>query len=265
MSYMLNILTGLTGFLLVGVILAIAFGALIGALELFAVFANFYLRQKRRKFRNIQTNNGCTLRESVRIFLDSNDMKDVQIQIAGFWRNLFFGCHYNPKKNIFFMGKRIAESRNLADTSLGIQRVAKAINYRHGSKRTKRAIRMQTVIPFATFLIVPIILLGVLVDYLVYSDFATPNFSIIACIICLILFIILAIMSFQGIKIEKNANRTAIDIMEQSKFLTDDEMEEVKKVYKWRVIAYVVNLIISIIRILQLILKILCLFAKKKK
>ena len=47
MSYMLNILTGLTGFLLVGVILAIAFGALIGALELFAVFANFYLRQKR--------------------------------------------------------------------------------------------------------------------------------------------------------------------------------------------------------------------------
>ena len=138
---LLSILAELSGAILVVVVIAIALGIAIGALEAFASVANMIIGFKRRKLRKVDITNGQTVSSAARIYLDSNAMSDVKIEQAGFWRGLFFGNYYNIKKNIFYIKKKQMESTKLGQVTDTVQRVAKAINYREGDKGTKRLIK----------------------------------------------------------------------------------------------------------------------------
>lgn len=260
---LLSIFGGLTGVILVVAIIAFSFAIALSALELFATITAFAIRIKSRRMRKLDISNGHTTAESVRVFLDSNGMSDVPVQEAGFWRGLFFGNHYSIKHNVFYIRKRQMNVKNLANVTDSVQRVAKAVEYKEGSKGTKALIKFQSGIVFMPYLVIPIVLIGVIIDALLFHFEDNYLVSLIAAFVGLAFFIFAAILMFMTIKVEKKSNQRALEMMQQSNFLNEEEYGKVESIFKWRIILYVVNFIIALIRIIQLLFKILGIFLKR--
>lgn len=254
---LLSFLSQFSGALLVIMIIVITFGVLVAAAEVFASIANWIVYIKFRRMRKDEISNGHSVSESVRIFLDANGMSDVQIEKAGFWRGLFFGNHYSIKKNIFYIRKRQMDAKNLVNVTDSIQRAAKAMNYKNGTKGEKRLIKFQTYIPLLPYLVIPIILIGAIVDAVFFHFDNHAIVTLIFLIVGLLYFIFTAIIMFMTIKVEKQANGKALELMANSNFLSEEETEKVKSIFKWRIITYVANFIIALIRVIQLLFKII--------
>lgn len=254
---LLSILSELSGAILAVVIVAIIIGSAVGLLEVFASTANFIVLFKNRRMRRVDITNGQTVSSAVRIFLDSNGMSDVKIEQAGFWRGIVFGNHYNIKKNVFFVRKRQMNSARLSYVTDSVQRAAKAMNYREGDKKTKKIIRFQNYIAFMPYFVIPLILVGVVLDALLFHFQNYAMLTLIFLILGLAFFIFSAVLMFMTIKVEKAANDRALEIMINSNFLTDEEITKVKSIFKWRIISYIANFILALIRIVQYILRII--------
>lgn len=254
---LLNIFAELSGAILAVVIIAIIIGSAVALLEAFASTANFIILIKNRRMRRVDIANGQTVSSAVRIFLDSNGMSDVQIEQAGFWRGLLFGNHYNIKKNVFFVRKRQINSTRLSHVTDSVQRAAKAMNYREGDKKTKRIIRFQNYIAFMPYFVVPLVLVGVVLDAVLFHFQNYAMLTLIFLIIGLAFFVFSAVLMFMTIKVEKAANERALELMVNSNFLTEEETNKVKSIFKWRIISYIVNFILALIRIVQYILRII--------
>lgn len=262
---LLDIFAGLTGTILVIAIIVFSIVIAVGALELFASITAFVIRIKSRKMRKLEISNGHSVSESVRIFLDSNDMKDVKVEQAGFWRGLFFGNHYSIKHNTFYIRKKQMDAKNLANVTDSVQRVGKAILYKEGNKGTKTLIRFQSGIVFMPYLVVPIVLVGVIIDALLFGFKDNYLVTLISAIVGLVFFIFAAVLMFMTIKVEKRANEKALQMMTESNFLNEEEHGKVESIFKWRIILYVVNFIIALIRIIQYLFKILGIILKRGK
>lgn len=262
---LLSFLSQFSGAILVVMIFVLALAVIVGLAETFASISNWIVYIKFRRMRRVDIANGHTVSESVRIFLDSNGMSDVKIETAGFWNGLFFGNHYSVKKNTFFIRKRQMDTKRLVNVTDSVQRAAKAMNYRNGTKGEKRLIRFQTFIPLLPYLVIPIILIGVLVDAVIFKFDNNALVTLIFLVAALFYFIFAAVIMFMTIKVEKKANEKALVLMGNSNFLTAEETEKVKSIFKWRIISYIANFIIALIRVIQLLLKILgTIFLKRK-
>ena len=259
---LLSFLEQFSGVVLVVVVIALALGIAIGLLEAFASTANLIIAYKRRKLKKANIANGQTASQAARVYLDSNGMSDVKVEQAGFWRGFFYGNHYSFKKNTFYIRKRQMQTTSLGQVTDTVQRVAKAICYKEGDKKKKKLIKFQNYIPLLPYVVIPIILVGLFVDAIFFHFQNNALVTLISLIISLLYFIFTAILMFMTIKVEKEANEKALDLMARSNFLTQEETEKVTSLFKWRIIAYVADFIIALIRIIQIILKILATILK---
>lgn len=262
---LLSFLSQFSGAILVVMIIVIALAVIVGLAEAFASISNWIVYIKFRRMRKIEISNGHSVSESVRIFLDANGMSDVKVEQAGFWNGLFFGNHYSIKKNTFFIRKRQMDTKRLVNVTDSVQRAAKAMNYRNGTKGEKRLIRFQNWIPLLPYLVIPIVLIGVIVDAIIFKFNNNALVTLIFLVAALIYFIFTAIIMFMTIRVEKKANEKALELMGNSNFLTSEETEKVNSIFKWRIISYIANFIIALIRIIQLLLKIIALLLRRKK
>ena len=111
---------------------------------------------------------------------------------------------------------------------------------------------------FAPSLFVPLVLIGFLVDIFVLE---TLLFSLVTAGIGLLFILFGFIVTLLNIPVEKKAMERAQVILENE--LTGEEMVTVKKIFRSYLVEYVLQFVIAILRIIQLILKILISIRKK--
>ena len=104
----------------------------------------------------------------------------------------------------------------------------------------------------------PLVLIGFLVDIFVLE---TLLFSLVTAGIGLLFILFGFIVTLLNIPVEKKAMERAQVILENE--LTGEEMVTVKKIFRSYLVEYVLQFVIAILRIIQLILKILISIRKK--
>jgi len=246
-------------------IAVIVLAGIVGLAEIFAsvVTTVYDFKYIRGKFSKIQSK--YTTSEAARIFLDSNDLKEVEIKKCGFWRALLVGQGYSAKHNAIFLRKRVMNNYSLTDVANVMSYIGKAKDYKEGDKKRKRLVRFTGWFGILPYLVVPIILIGVLVDGLLFNFENGGLFTLIMSIVGIVFFIFVAIVMLKMIGVEKKANEFALKAMEESNFLTSDELGKVKSFYTWRILLLVATFIIAVIEIVKLILKVLVSTMKAKK
>ena len=245
--------------------IVIVLGVIVGLAELFASVANsiYNFKFMRGYFKKLEAKYSAS--EAVRIFLDSNGLQDVKVEKAGFWRFLFLGQGYSPRRNTIFLRKMALNSTNLTFVATAISFVGKAVEYRNGDNRTKRLIKATSWLGTLPYLVVPFVLLGIIIDAVAFKFEYGPMFTLLTSSIGLLFFILVSIFMFMLIGIEKKANDRAYDMMEKSNFLNENELKRVKSLYNWRIVVLIANFIISLIEVVRLILKIIVSILKMKK
>ncbi len=251
------------------VIAMIVVGVLIGIALIWSFITRIIVMVTYSKYNKIANSAGYTAREAAYNFLVACGVEDVKVEQCSFWRAFLFvggtgfglGNSYSIYKKIIFLRKGIIDKNSVTAVAIATQKVGLAYQHKTGDKKYIFTARLKPFLLFAPYGLIPLSLLGLVLDMFVFK---TGGFvySIIFAFIGAVLFLLSFLVTFFTISIEKRANNDAIQLMEQNNFLTAEERVMVKKLYNAYMMGYIADFVIST---LYLIMKILQILAKISK
>ena len=230
----------------------IAVGVLLGIAIIAALIAQIAVAVG--YWRGNRTNNslGLSGAEYARKLLDQNGMPDVQVKKCGIIRTVLFGNHYSISKKTVYLRMRTINKPSLTAVAMAAQKVALAEQHKNKNAKMIVRSRLQGLGVFAPYLFIPLVVIGFLIDVFVAQ---TLLFSLIATVLGLIFILFGFIVTLLNIPVEKKAMKRALVFLKAN--LTREEIVIVKKIYRSYMVEYALQFIIAVLRIIQLILKIL--------
>ena len=189
-----------------------------------------------------------------RQMLDKAGLYDVQIKKAGFLRAWVYGNYYDMKKKTVFIRKRIADKNSITSVGLVLQKVGVAKLCESGDTKSVVRYKMKKLGIFGPLLFIPFILIGAILDIIIFQK--TGAFSTVSLVISLVLLAAGFIETMLNIPVEKKANKMALEMIDETGVMTEDERKQIKKVFDTYIVAYVCDFIVTVLRIIQLILEI---------
>ncbi len=149
----------------------------------------------------MRTSEGKTSFQIAREALDKAGLNDVQVKKAGFFRALFFGNSYSVRKKTIFLRGGIADKDSITAVGLALQKVGIAKMCADGSKMVRTRNTAQVLSIVGPILFVPVVLVGFLVDILLFSTLGT--FSVVGIVVGLVLVVFGFISTLLNLPVEK--------------------------------------------------------------
>ncbi len=203
--------------------------------------------------------------EAARYVLDAAGLNHITVRKAGFIREAVFGNYYNIyTKTIYlrsWLGK-IDEKRSVTSVALGVQKAALAKLCEEGDKTTVARNRLSLLGIFGPVLFIPVLLLGLVIDYLVLKNVGIMTYVCMA--LSGILLISGFIVTFLNIPVEKKANQIALDMIEKYGLANGEEMEAMREVYDAYILSYIAEFILEVLRVVQWVIEIAIKLQQKK-
>ncbi len=209
------------------------------------------------KLNKMQVSNGLTGAQTAQKLLEGLGITDVEVVKCNFFSAIFLGNSYSPLKKIIRLRKNIYNSTTLTAVALATQKVALAKRDHDGDKKLKARSILMGFGYFAPFAVVPLVLMGFLIDFFVLNNLGvfTIVFTCIAAAWYLSSFVVLIL----NIPIERQACKQALEFIKTANLLTEEEMHQAEKLYKTYITSYVLDFVTELLyivwRILMLILR----------
>ncbi|MBP5177666.1 MAG: zinc metallopeptidase, partial [Clostridia bacterium] len=198
---------------------------------------------------------GKTSFQVARETLDKAGLEDVQVKKASFIRAWFFGNSYSITKKTVFLRRNITDKSTVTAVGMALQKVGVAKMCNTDGKMAKTRNIMQIIGLFGPFMFIPVILIGFVIDVVVFNTIGT--FSVVSIVIGLLILSAGFIVTLLNIPVEKKANDMALQMIDETGVMTAEERALIKKVFDAYIIAYIMDFIVTVLRIIQLILEIL--------
>ena len=175
--------------------------------------------------------------------LHSNGIRNVRVeQIAG---NLT--DHYDPRTNVIRLSDSVYGSTSTAAIGVACHEAGHAVQYAENYAPIKLRAAIIPITNFGSRLAMPLILLGVLLS----AFSGTSNSLVYLGIACFALSLFFQLVT---LPVEFNASRRALQAIEQSDILNDEELKGAKKVLSAAAMTYVAAAAVSLAQLLRLIL-----------
>ncbi len=254
----------MVGALYIGLIIV---GALLGLFCIVAAIAEIWkwvLVARYTHYNKKQASAGLSGHEVAEKLLQGLNITDVTVAKRGFFSGLFFGNSYSPFKKQIKLRKNIYDATSITAVAIATQKAALAKRDHDGDKKIKARSVFSTMGYFAPFAVLPLVLIGVVIDILASQGLglATIILSCIAVVFYIASFVVLCL----NIPIEKKANADAVEFMQKTNLVSAEELEDVKSLYKTYMTMYILDFITELLyilwRLVKLIAKIFKVFKK---
>lgn len=202
--------------------------------------------------------------EAARYVLDKAGYSNITVKKAGFWRELIFGNYYNVLTKTIYLRSflfQIDDRRSVTATAIAVQKAAIAKLCEDGDRQTLTRNRLSLIGIFGPFLFIPLLLLGVVLDFFVLQTSGVC--SLLSLAVGGILLVAGFIVTLLNIPVEKKANALALEMMKEYELANEEELPVMKKVFDTYIISYVCDFILEVLRIIQFILEIAIKINKK--
>ena len=197
---------------------------------------------------------GINGEETARKILDNNGLGHIRVSVVG---SLMFGNSYSHFFKKVRLRRWTVKKNSISSMAMGAQKSCLAILDKEGDKDMKTRIILTPFIYFGPLMFLPIIIIGVLLDVLLFNFSGVA--SVIAAVLGLAFYVISFVMSLMVLKTEVKAQGKALEILEKENLANEEEREMMKSLFKLYNIQYVNDLILEF---LELLLRILMIFAK---
>lgn len=206
-----------------------------------------------------KTKNSCGLtgEEVARKILDKNGLKNIKVKATGslIWGNSY--SHYFKKVRL----RRFTYKKDsVTSLAMAAQKSSLAILDKEKEPIMKTRNILIPIEFFGPIMFLPMIVFGVILDFVIASNNNTkPNFLIT--FICAGIGVIFYAISFALtaiiLKAETKAQAKSIEILKHENLATQEEIQEIKKLYKIYNLEYVNNMILAflelVLRVLQIV------------
>ena len=195
-----------------------------------------------RRYSQIQNRRRLTGADAAQRVLSANGVSGVRIERVG--GNLT--DHYDPRSNVIRLSDSVYDSTSVAAIGVACHEAGHAVQYAQSYAPIKLRAAVIPITNFGSKIAMPLILLGILfssfADYsyaLVYLGIACFGFSLVFQLITL--------------PVEFNASRRALQTIENSQLLTEEEQRGAKKTLTAAAMTYVAATAVSLAQLLRLI------------
>lgn len=202
-----------------------------------SVWAQINVSTTFNKYSQIKTKRNITGAEAARRVLDANGLTDVKIEhIGGDLTD-----HYDPRDNVIRLSNSVYANTSAAAVGVACHEAGHAIQHATGYSAIKLRSTIIPVTRFGSALAMPIFFVGLIMaaDVLLLAGIA--------------LYSLVAFFQLVTLPVEFNASSRAIESIEGSRILDNDEIEASRKVLKAAALTYVAALLSSLLTLLRLL------------
>lgn len=228
---------------------------IVAALALIAIVSGITIRAilnvKYHTYNAINSKCKHTAFSAARNLLDENGMADIKVKRAGFFRTIFYGNRFSAKSNTIYLRPNIINSTSIIAVGTAIQKVGLVMQHKEGNKIFKFRAIFAPYILFTSYFVFPLLVLGLLFDVIFVLG---GSFAIISVVMGILLYSIAILYTYINIPVESRANKLAIELIDKTKFLDDNEKVIIKQVYTTYILAYVTEFIVTLLEIIKVIL-----------
>ena len=226
--------------------------ALIVIVGIFSGIVSIWLVIKYYKYNRRPNSAGLTGVEMARSILDANGLQHIKVKRNG---SLLFGNSYSHYFKKVRLRGHIRHQTSLTSVGMGAQKAALAILDKEGDPDMKKRVRMIPIMTFGPIAFIPLIAIGVALDYFMHEG--TGTFTIVLAAIGFLLYAYSIVLSVATLKTEKKAQERAYEILKNDYAITNDELVALKELFRLYNIQYINDIILSTLELIYYALRIL--------
>ena len=238
---------------LLGAVLVLVI-ALLAICAVVSIVISIYLSISYIRYNRKQNSAGMTGAEIARYLLDNNGLLDIGVTATG---SFLFGNSYSHYFKKVRLRRLTWKKESVSSLAMASQKSCLAILDRQNDPDTRTRVRLTPFIYFGPMFCIPLIVVGVILDALFF------NYNGVVAVICILVgvvgYAVSFIMSLSVLKTEVKAQNLAYAELRRTNLATEDELQDLQKLFKLYNIEYVNNMIVAL---LELLLRVLSIFAK---
>lgn len=226
-------------------------GALIGVCGLVSLVVSCWLAVRYMVFNRVKNSSGLTGQQVARKFLDENGLQHIKVKVTG---SLLFGNSYSHYFKKVRLRRFTRHQDSLTSLGLGAQKACLAILDKEGDPDMRKRVRLYPLITFGPFAFVPLLVVGILLDMFVFNQ--TGICVLIFGCLGILFYAYAVVLSVMTLKTEKKAQERAYAILSEQKLITEEELEQLKELFRLYNIQYINDIILSALELLYTILQV---------
>lgn len=227
-------------------------GCLIAVVGSSSLIVSVWLAMKYVSYNKKENSAGLTGEEVARKILDNNGLQKIKVKVTG---SIMFGNSYSHYFKKVRLRRFTRHKQSLTSLGIGAQKAALAILDKENDPDMKKRIRLYPLITFGPFAFIPLITIGALLDYFVFSQ--TGVCVLVLGGIGLLFYIYAVVLSIVTLKTEKKAQEKAYEILKNDNLATEDELQDLKELFHLYNIQYVNDIVLSSLELIYTILEII--------
>lgn len=239
--------------------LRISMAVVIGLLVICAIVSlvvSIYLAISYHKFNKKQNSTNRTGEEIARGVLDVHGLKDIAVKCSG---SLLFGNSYSHYFKKVRLRRRTWKKSSVSSLAMAVQKSCLAILDREQDPDMVNRVRLTPFIYVGPIACIPLILIGIVLDVIIFDT--VGNLFVACTILGLALYVMSFVMALLVLKTEIKAQNRAYDVARDCGIATEEEIGDMKKLFRLYNIEYVNNMITAL---LEIVLRVLSIIADSK-
>ena len=224
---------------------------------MFSLYANGRVKSSFAKYNTMRCRSGMTGYDTVSRIMRSNGIMGISIgRVRGFLTD-----HYHPKKSIVNLSDSTYGNSSLAAVAVAAHEMGHVMQREEGYAFYKLRTALVPVVNFGSFLAMPLVLVGLLLDYSVAMADANTGFYIAMAGVALyggsLLFALVTL------PVELDASRRAKKMLLAEGIIGADEAKGAGEVLSAAALTYLASLLTSLVYFLRFLLYVLTLFGRR--
>ncbi|MGN1095281.1 MAG: zinc metallopeptidase [Eubacteriales bacterium] len=234
----------------------IAMSVVVGLLIIASIFAfgvSIYLAISYVSYNKKQNSCGKTGEQIARKILDSHGLGKIKVSKTG---SIMFGNSYSHYFKKVRLRRLTWQKQSVTSLAMAAQKSALAVLDKEKDPDMRTRIRLTPLIYFGPIAFVPMVIIGVLLDMIVFKT-TSGYCGIILTSIGLVFYLLSFIMSILVLKTEKKAQMRAYEIMKEEGLATEEELESCKKLFRLYNIEYINDMVVALLELIYRVLQVI--------
>lgn len=224
---------------------------LIALVSLFSAGVSIYLAVSYVKYNRRQNSAGLSGKDAARRILDENGLENIKVKCTG---SMMFGNSYSHYFKKVRLRRLTWKKASISSLAMAAQKSSLAVLDKEGDPDMKRRVRLVPLITFGPFLFIPLLLIGIVIDILLFQDLGA--ISVICAAVGLAFYLYSFILSLTVLKTEKKAQARAAEILREKNMATEDEIASMQDLFRLYNIEYVNDMILAMLELIYYVLRI---------
>lgn len=202
---------------------------------------------------------GFTGYDTVWKLMRANNVHGISI---GFTKG-FLTDHYHPTKKVLNLSESTYSNSSISAVAVAAHEMGHVMQKQEGYGLYKVRTALVPIVNFGSFLAMPLVILGVLLDILALTT--NPNVGFYVAMVGVILYGGSLLFALVTLPVETNASKRAVKMLLQEGIISDSETIAVKKVLSAAALTYLASLLTSLVYFLRFLLYVLTIFGRRNR